>query len=213
MLAGENRCHTFSTAFLGTLFGSDVIVHDERRRLFFREALGRMVRPLADFVERRLAMPDDRPRLRPPGAIEEAHFVETCEHCAACVQVCPADAIFLLSEANGLAAGTPAIDPDHAACVVCEGLQCTTVCPSGALLPLVERYDIRMGLAEVYSAMCVRSAGEACTECVDRCPLGEAAIRFDDDGPPTVRAIGCVGCGVCQLYCPTDPKAIVINPL
>ena len=60
--------------------------------------------------------------------------------------------------------------------------------------------------------MCVRSHGESCTRCVDMCPMGSDAIRFDDNGPPTVLADGCVGCGVCQLYCPTTPKAIVVSP-
>ena len=108
--------------------------------------------------------------------------------------------------------GTPVIEPDSAACVVCTGLQCTHVCPSGALLPVLDPRHIRMGMAEVFPERCVRTAGEACTICRDRCPFGEDAIRFEGGGAPIVLASGCVGCGVCQLYCPTTPKAIVVNP-
>jgi len=173
------------------------------------------MKPLAEFLEKRVDLPIKRssklPKLRPPGAIAESRFNETCQRCSACVDVCPADAIFSLSDNAGSSAGTPVIDPDHAACVVCEGLQCTHVCPSGALLPVMKPSEIRMGIAEVYSSACVRSQNEACTLCVDRCPLGAAAIRFNDDGPPEVLD-GCVGCGVCQFYCPTTPKAIVIQP-
>lgn len=167
---------------------------------------------MANYLERhRFGVTDPTP-LRPPGAVTESLFVDRCQRCGACVEACPADAIFPLAAGTGRAAGTPAIDPDLAACVVCEGLQCTQVCPSGALQRLVEPAEIRMGTAEVYSSVCVRSDGEACSLCVERCPLGEAAIEFDGGGPPTVRSPGCVGCGVCQLYCPTEPKAIVVRP-
>jgi len=193
------------------------------RRAFFRETFLRVVGPVTDYLEGRApptrgdATPASsgsrfsRP-LRPPGAIDEFRFSEVCQRCGACVEICPAHAIFPLSESAGRGAGTPVIDADRAACVVCTGLMCTTVCPSGALLPILEPRDIRMGLAEVYASVCVRSAGESCTICVDRCPLGTAAIRFNDDGPPEVLSPGCVGCGVCQLFCPTTPKAIVVTP-
>ena len=182
------------------------------RRSFFREALTRAVEPLADYIDQRFDLRAPRPRLRPPGAIEEALFVDACQRCGACVEVCPADAIFLFDDATGAASGTPAIDADKAACVVCDGLLCTHVCPSGALLPLDNPHSIRMGVAEVYDPLCVRSNGEACTICSDQCPIGRAVIRFPNDGPPTVTTPGCVGCGVCQLYCPTTPAAIVIKP-
>ncbi|MBI4719162.1 MAG: 4Fe-4S dicluster domain-containing protein [Planctomycetes bacterium] len=191
-------------------------MEDSGRRAFFREALAGVVRPLADYLEQRIPSPveppQERPRLRPPGAIPEATFIDTCRRCGACVEACPANAIFPLPESFGYAPRTPVIDPDYAACVVCEGLQCTHVCPSGALLPLSAPTQIRMGLAEVYRPLCVRSRGESCTQCVERCPMGETALRFIDAGPPEVLA-GCVGCGVCQLYCPTSPKAIVVQPL
>ncbi len=186
--------------------------NDPKRRGFFREAAARLVTPLADYIEKQTNPPRDSEWLRPPGAIAESALVEACIRCGACVEVCPADAIFALAEACGGAAGTPAIDPDLAACVVCDGLKCTTVCPSGALLPLTSPGDIAMGVAEVYTSLCVRSRGEPCIACVESCPLGEAAIGFPDDGPPRVVSAGCVGCGVCQLRCPTDPKAIVVRP-
>jgi len=181
------------------------------RRAFFKSAVNKLIDPVADYLGRKMSGPPRRPILRPPGSINESRFNETCQRCGECVKVCPAEAIFPLAASFGEAAGTPAIDPSSAPCVVCEGLQCTHVCPSGALLPLYQPHQIAMGLAEVYTALCVRTDGEDCTECVDRCPLGEAAIRFDDSGPPTV-ADGCTGCGVCEFYCPTTPKAITIRP-
>ena len=183
------------------------------RRVFFREAVARAVRPLANYIEQRMDLPARRVVLRPPGAIEEPQFIDRCYRCGACREECPADAIFPLGKGEGDAAGTPAIHADRAACVICDGLKCTEGCPSGALQPVRDYREIRMGVAEVYEPNCVRTRGEACTLCVDRCPLGRTAIGFGSDGPPTVLTPGCVGCGVCQLYCPTSPKAIVVRPI
>ncbi len=184
-----------------------------RRRAFFREAASRLIAPVADYIEGRVNLSVGQPHLRPPGAIADSLLVETCVRCGACVDVCPADAILPLAAAAGEAAGTPVVDPDSAPCVVCDGLKCTTVCPSGALLPIDNPRDIRMGIAQVYAPLCVRSNREDCTLCVDECPVGEDAIRFNGWGPPEVLANGCVGCGVCQNRCPTSPKAIVVKPL
>lgn len=184
-----------------------------QRRAFFRAAVARAIGPLADYIEKRVGLlPLQRP-LRPPGAIEESAFLETCYRCGSCVEVCPADAIFPLDDTAGDAARTPSIDPDRAACVVCDDLKCTTVCPSGALQLITDPLAIRIGLAQVYGSLCTRSNDVPCTECVDRCPPGAVAIRFNDDGPPEVLSPGCIGCGICQLYCPTSPKAIVVNPI
>ena len=55
---------------------------------------------------------------------------------------------------------------------------------------------------------------EICDLCVAYCPI-EGAIKLKDLGdkkflPEITDA--CVGCGVCQMLCPTDPKAIVVEP-
>lgn len=183
------------------------------RRGFFRNALRHAVSPIADMLEskERVRSPKAGPLLRPPGAIAQERFANVCQRCGACVEACPADAIIPFVGV-GLNSGTPHIDADVAACVVCDGLKCTHVCPSGALLPVMGPQGIAMGVAEVYASLCVRTKGETCTLCVDMCPMGREAIRFDDEGPPKVLDDGCVGCGVCQLYCPTTPKAIVVKP-
>lgn len=181
------------------------------RRGFFRDALSGLVRPLAGLAERHGGADEPVRRLRPPGAVPEEDFGAACQRCGKCVEVCPADAIFPMRDADPTLHGAPIINPSAAACVVCTDLACTHACPSGALLPLTRPQEIRMGIALVRSDVCVRSAGEDCSECVDKCPLGPTAISFPDAGPPKVLN-GCVGCGVCEFYCPTQPKAIYVEP-
>jgi len=183
--------------------------HHTRRR-FFREGLARVIGPVADYVQPHVSA---APRyLRPPGAVDEASFPDTCRRCGKCVEICPADAIIPLRGMGDRLDGTPAVFASRSACVICDGLQCTHVCPSGALVPLFAPAEIDMGLAVVDDDTCVRSHGQPCTTCVDVCPIGTVAIRFEDNGPPVVIADGCTGCGVCQMHCPTHPQAIVIEP-
>jgi ferredoxin-type protein NapG len=201
----------------------DLVPHD--RRKFFAAGVARILRPVADAIERRWPLPVQRTVLRPPGALPEIDFLKTCYRCGACMEACPAQCIHPTSSDDENLRGTPYIDPDIGACVVCDELACMKACPSGAL-QLVEAFAIRMGLARVRHDVCVRSSGEDCRICVDRCPLGETAIRIDGGGRVAVidpedggdeprrssAGRGCVGCGVCQHYCPTTPKAIVVHP-
>jgi len=190
--------------------GSEPDTH--RRRAFFRETLSRILEPLAKHLDREAGPAPSPKRLRPPGAIREPRLIETCYRCGVCIEVCPMDAILPLPDGEGEAAGTPVINPDKAACGLCDGLKCTTSCPSGALTALAAPQDARMGIAELYDPLCIRTDGNDCTLCLDYCPLGEAAIRVGDEGLPEILFPGCVGCGMCQLHCPTTPKAIVVRP-
>lgn len=147
--------------------------------------------------------------LRPPGALEERAFRETCSRCGACVSVCPAQCIKL--DYSGVKGeGAPYIDANEMACVLCTGLDCMQTCPSGALLPTPVS-DIDMGTAEWHDTTCVRPRGEDCRMCVDHCPVGAAAIELVENRV-VVHEQGCTGCGVCQHECPTDPKSIVVVP-
>ena len=42
--------------------------------------------------------------------------------------------------------------------------------------------------------------------------LGPTAITINPAGQIEILPQGCVGCGACQFYCPTTPKAITIEP-
>lgn len=200
------------------------------RRRFFREGLRELLRPFADAVapvERVLSELErlEGPRattqpgggivppgvwLRPPGALAEARFAETCDRSGECVNACPVQAIRIDASASR-GRGLPYIAADRAACAVCDGLQCMSRCPSGALRP-TPLVDIRMGTAVWREAACVRSRGEDCAICVEHCPLGAAAIELID-GRVQVHPRGCIGCGVCQQDCPTDPRSIVVIPV
>ncbi len=200
------------------------------RREFFLEGLKNLFDPVKKFVVQRierLQVPaellsggggggdpalGDR-ILRPPGALREELFLGRCERSGRCVAACPVQAIQGMETEDGRLKGTPRIDPANQACVVCDGLWCMKACPSGAL-SVVPRDHIRIGLAEVRHDLCVRTTGEECQVCVDKCPMGRRAIDIPYYGARVeVKADGCVGCGVCEMECPTDPRAIVVRPL
>jgi len=201
------------------------------RRRFFREGLRELLKPLGnaiapieraaqqlgaleETVQHVSSLPSKRTHrldvwLRPPGALEEKLFRETCSRCGECVKVCPAKCIKI--DATGVGgAGAPYIEIDTMPCVVCTGLECMQHCPSGALVPTLLA-DIDMGTAEWKVDLCVRNRGEPCQICVDQCPLGSVAIELNDN-QIVVHDEGCIGCGVCQYQCPTSPKSIVVIP-
>jgi ferredoxin-type protein NapF len=153
---------------------------------------------------------DDAYWIRPPGARDEQDFLNVCSRCGNCVHACPVNAI-QIDHSSRLAGGAPYIDPDAAACVMCDSLGCMTQCPSSALM-LVPREQIDIGTAEWNSALCLRTvAGEPCTKCVDHCPVGTLALEVIDNHI-VVHKDHCTGCGACQNNCPTHPRSITVTP-
>ena len=148
--------------------------------------------------------------LRPPGALAvDEQFTGACSRCGKCVEVCPAQCI-KIDDTRSVANGAPYIEPDVMPCILCTGLECMHNCPSGALLP-TPLHDIDMGTARWHEAICLRTHGEPCTMCVDHCPVGSVALELVGNAV-VVHEDGCVGCGVCQNNCPTDPKSITVTP-
>ena len=206
------------------------------RRRFFRLGLRELIKPLANAaepIERALrelesldqtlsstsstsspSSPSSRALpviLRPPGALDELAFRDQCSRCGVCVSVCPAHAI-KIDPTAAVGNGVPYIVAAEAPCVACDGLHCMQNCPSGALTfrPLVE---IDMGTAQWKPHFCTRTTlGDDCRICVNQCPLGSAALVIDEAGKVKVIEDGCIGCGVCERYCPTEPKSIVVIP-
>jgi len=155
---------------------------------------------------------DDR-ILRPPGALQEEHFADRCDRSGQCIAACPVQAIRVYSSEDEQLNDTPHIDPQVQACVVCDDLSCMNACPSGAL-SVVPKNHIQMGLAGVNFERCLRSTGDDCQICVERCPIGYEAIEIPYYGERVeVKEAGCIGCGLCEMYCPTDPRSIIVRPL
>jgi MauM/NapG family ferredoxin protein len=150
--------------------------------------------------------------LRPPGALAEGDFEALCSRCGICVRSCPAHCIKL--DANGLAGeGYPYIIAQESPCVVCNDLACMRDCPTGALKMVAMVNDIDMGTAKVNYNTCLRNHGEDCRLCVDTCPQMELALVISaESGRVRVKRDGCIGCGMCEAACPTEPRSIVVIP-
>lgn len=153
--------------------------------------------------------------LRPPGAASEKEFLERCNRCQKCVQVCPTNVVMPASLSYGLIdMNTPVVTFKVSYCNSC--MKCTEVCPTGALKPTSkEKLDI--GVAVISETDCVAWEWTGCTVCVDECPL--KAIYLDENKRPVVIPEKCNGCGICELKCPstalrktTRNKGVIVKP-
>ena len=148
------------------------------------------------------------PILRPPGAVEEEHFLNECTRCNACREACPPQAIVRASRRFRRAAETPTIDPIRQPCLMCEDFPCIAVCEPGVLLSSV---PVRMGTVRIDVSSCTAYQGSSCTSCVDHCPVPGALTVVK--GRPHVVEEACTGCGVCQHVCPAPQNAILLLPV
>jgi ferredoxin-type protein NapG len=162
---------------------------------------------------RRRAMPRPVERqatgiLRPPGALDEPGFLAACIRCELCADACDTACIRIFGPTEGRHAGTPHIVAESRACNLC--LRCTQVCPSGALQPIEDKKDVRMGTAVVDERLCVSHDGTgACGACHTVCPLRNRAITQGLFNAPTVHREHCVGCGLCEEACIVEERRAI----
>ena len=153
--------------------------------------------------------------LRPPGALPENDFLAACIRCGLCVQSCPFDTL-KLTDARSLAAlGTPYLIARDVPCYLCKGyneLKCIAACPTPALQPAASLREVRMGVAVINRETCLAWLGTSCRACWHACPLPNEAIVLDDLGRAIVDEKICIGCGLCDYACVTDPSSIVVTP-
>jgi ferredoxin-type protein NapG len=182
------------------------------RRRFLRESVLSVAKTAHEYLKHRDATPDPTaptPRtdwLRPPGAVQEALFLERCTRCADCVKACPYECV-----AFHPLDGSPIIFPSTAPCQLCDSFPCIAACETDALLPVPGREGVKMGLAVVSHRDC--TAAQGCHACISQCPMN-ALVMDVASLQVSVTAERCVGCGICQQVCQTvnDTIAVRVTP-
>ena len=71
---------------------------------------------------------------------------------------------------------------------------------------------IRMGVAVIDHESCLAWQGLICKACWHECPFSDEAIVLDAYYRPIVVAKACIGCGLCDQACATEPSSITIRP-
>lgn len=149
--------------------------------------------------------------LRPPGALPEEEFLKRCIKCNKCAQVCPYFSIRMGHAEWGKSMGTPMIFARDIPCYLC--MKCPPVCPTGALQnDIVEKEDVRMGIAKIDEQKCLPYQGIICRACFENCPIFREAIILVDELLPKVIEEKCIGCGICERVCPVEGSAIIVYP-
>ncbi len=182
------------------------------RRRFIKESVLSIAKTAHEYVKHRDASVEPvkaAPRtdwLRPPGAVEEALFIERCTRCADCIKACPYGSIKFDAQD-----GSPVIFPDEIPCQLCIDFPCIAACETDALLPVSGREQVNMGRASVSHRDC--TAGQGCHACVSRCPTNALVMDFELFRLD-VSEMRCVGCGICEQTCQTvnDRIAIRVTP-
>jgi len=153
--------------------------------------------------------------LRPPGASSEEEFLAACIRCGQCVAACPEGTLILAGPGQALSAGTPFVTAREVPCNLCQGhddLLCIAACPTLALQPVPDYAEIEMGVAVIDRTACLAWNRTVCRACWHACPFPNEAIVLDPRGRVEIVAEACIGCGLCDHVCLTEPSSITIIP-
>ena len=140
---------------------------------------------------------------RPPWALEEYDFTETCTRCGECIKQCEEQ---ILVEARGK---FPVVDFKRGECTFCEA--CVTCCEPKALrIDSEEDRKNPWSLEVRVGHTCVAQKGVVCQICGDQCL--ERVFRFRPRVGGAVQMEmemeKCTGCGACIAPCPVDALTI-----
>ncbi len=142
--------------------------------------------------------------LRPPWALSEAQFIETCERCDECISACPEK---ILRRGSG---GYPEVTFAAGGCTFCG--DCAKACEYGVLRFEDDPQQMPWRLAVAIGASCLSLNGTVCRSCGEVCE--DRAIRFKLEvggiARPLLDAAECNGCGQCVSVCPVG--SIRIEP-
>ena len=232
-------CPTKGIAFAGGTALPDKTSREtpelQRRKLITGVAAGAVLVPMFRSTTG-LAVEADSRLIRPPGSLDEVHFLERCIRCGECMKVCPNNALHPTFMEGGLEAlWTPVLVPRVGYCEP-NCVLCSQVCPTGAIWEITEQQKlgkakgaskdaaepVKIGTAFYDQGRCLPWAmATDCIVCEEWCPTSPKAIFLvttdvqDAEGQaktvrrPHVDAKRCIGCGACEFACPVKDRPAV----
>jgi ferredoxin len=151
--------------------------------------------------------------LRPPGALPEDEFLDTCIRCGECMKVCPTNGLQpAVTEAGMEGFWSPLLVPRIGECTQNCNL-CSEVCATQAIQPftVAEKNFLFIGTAVIDRSACiVWNSDKPCLICDEYCSYH--ALKWKNvDGVrrPFVNEAVCTGCGICESACPIQPLAAI----
>jgi polyferredoxin len=208
-------------------------VNVQRRKVLTALAAGAVAVPLLRSTPG-FAIERDERLLRPPGALDEDHFLSRCIRCGECMKVCPNNALQpAWTEAGLEGLWTPVVVPRIGYCET-SCVLCSQVCPTGAIWEITAKEKgwaarapgdakpISLGTAFYDRGRCLPWAmATPCIVCEEWCPTSPKAIYLqpaevaDAEGhlqqvkQPFIDPQRCVGCGACEYACPIQDRPAV----
>lgn len=163
-----------------------------------------MSRPISRMQFLRGDIRGDGAPLRPPWALPEAAFVDTCNRCGACIPACPQA---ILEKGRG---GYPQVNFHYGECVFCR--ECLECCEEGALQAPNDPEASPWSLKARIENDCLALRGIVCGICAEQCEPRAIRMRPRVGGPvvPVIQTVVCTGCGACYQNCPA--KAVAMGP-
>jgi ferredoxin-type protein NapF len=132
---------------------------------------------------------------RPPWAIAELPFIQTCDRCGECIDACP-EHILIYGRGD-----YPEVDFSKGGCTFCG--KCSLACkPGGLRYPDKQPWHLKAFIAET----CLTNSGTECNDCCESCPAKAISFRqqVGNTSVPILEELLCTGCGTCVSACPVS---------
>ncbi len=135
--------------------------------------------------------------IRPPWALEEHSFINSCDRCGDCIKACPEK---IVEKGRG---GFPQVNFSQGECTFCG--DCVERCHAGALsVEAMQGQQAAWQLTPAIKDNCLAINRVVCRSCAEQCEQRAIHFRPAPGGVsrPETDPEQCNGCGACVAPCP-----------